>query len=199
MEYSQFIEEREKFVPFISNYLESHLDSEKVGNIKWEMAFSMPLDERISNRYNDLSLKDFLALYKIDRLEKINIISDIIAQDLRDLLSLKIELGYKVGEYALSDSKEENAKVKKLLEEITKIENIFARYHLLENFNLKKVIDNAINNEDYGHLKENMNMQNQIYDEISNMDDKESDRTIRYLNALLDRNNNIQELETKKK
>ena len=189
MEYSRFIEEREKFVPVIGDYLESFVETENIGNIKWEVVLNAPLENRISNKYNGMSLKDFIALYRIDRLERLNVISDIIAQDLRDLLFLKIELGEKIGEYALSDKKENNLKVKKLLDKITKIENVFARYHLLEKVDLKDIIDKSISNENYGNLKENVKMQAQIYDEIASVEGKDDERTILYLNALLDKKN----------
>lgn len=197
MEYSRFIEEREKFVPVIGDYLESFVETENVGKIKWEAVLNTPQEYKISNKYNDMSLKDFIALYKIDRLEKLNVISDIIAQDLRDLLFLKIELGEKIGEYALSDNKENNLKVKKLLSKIIKIENVFARYHLLEKVDLKDIIDKSIAYENYGNLRENVNMQAQIYDEIASVEGKDDERTILYLNALLDKKDAINSINEK--
>lgn len=197
MEYSRFIEEREKFVPVIGDYLESFVETENVGKIKWEAVLNTPQEYKISNKYNGMSLKDFIALYKIDRLEKLNVISDIIAQDLRDLLFLKIELGEKIGEYALSDNKENNLKVKKLLSKIIKIENVFARYHLLEKVDLKDIIDKSIAYENYGNLRENVNMQAQIYDEIASVEGKDDERTILYLNALLDKKDAINSINEK--
>ncbi len=197
MEYSRFIEEREKFVPVIGDYLESFVETENIGKIKWEAVLNTPQEYKISNKYNGMSLKDFIALYKIDRLEKLNVISDIIAQDLRDLLFLKIELGEKIGEYALSDNKENNLKVKKLLSKIIKIENVFARYHLLEKVDLKDIIDKSIAYENYGNLRENVNMQAQIYDEIASVEGKDDERTILYLNALLDKKDAINSINEK--
>lgn len=197
MEYSRFIEEREKFVPVIGDYLESFVETENIGKIKWEAVLNTPQEYKISNKYNNMSLKDFIALYKIDRLEKLNVISDIIAQDLRDLLFLKIELGEKIGEYALSDNKENNLKVKKLLSKIIKIENVFARYHLLEKVDLKDIIDKSIAYENYGNLRENVNMQAQIYDEIASVEGKDDERTILYLNALLDKKDAINSINEK--
>ena len=197
MEYSRFIEEREKFVPVIGDYLESFVETENIGKIKWEAVLNTPQEYKISNKYNDMSLKDFIALYKIDRLEKLNVISDIIAQDLRDLLFLKIELGEKIGEYALSDNKENNLKVKKLLSKIIKIENVFARYHLLEKVDLKDIIDKSIAYENYGNLRENVNMQAQIYDEIASVEGKDDERTILYLNALLDKKDAVNSINEK--
>ena len=180
-------EEREKLISFLNEYFESILKTQNIGQIKWNVSRQTPIDKTISDRYNDMSVKNFLTLYKIDRLEISNIINSIIAQSLRDLFYLKLDLEKRINEIALSNREGIKVELQQLMEEYIRIENIFNKYHLLDDVvDLTNTIDNAIVKENYGFLNQNVKKHSQIYHSASKIEESNLDRTIKYLNALLE-------------
>ena len=187
MEYSKFNEEREKLASLISDYLYSYLESTRVNQVKWEASRQSSFDEVKIGRYDLMTLRNFLILYKIDRLEELEVVNDIIAQSLRDLLYLKIDLNNKIGKIEAGNKKGSNGELIRLINEDLKIEEVFDKYHLIDELSLQKIIDDNIKNEDYGNLKYNVGKEAEIYDEVANEEDNDINRTVKYLNALFEK------------
>ena len=105
---SENIIQEERILSLMDEYLKREFVYRKVGSIKRDTIRYAPVDIVLRNEYDQLTIKDFLILYKIDRLESLKIINETIAKHLRDLFYLRLELGKKIGTIALHDKTEKN-------------------------------------------------------------------------------------------
>ena len=80
----------EELLNFLSLHYRVRLESDTIREVKWDTIRFRPLGEISKNEeYDELSVKDFLIMYKISRLESLNIIDENKARQLRTHLLLK--------------------------------------------------------------------------------------------------------------
>ena len=176
---------------FINNYLQNELNNLKIKNMKWDTIHYSYQNVPEENKYDELTLMDFFTLYKIDRLVKLNIISSIIAQELKDLFYLKLNLKTKL-EALLSDINNLNQDlINHICEKEFEIDAIFKKYNLVtDKLDLENVIDSIILGENYKNLNQNMELyrrQFKIYNELANQEEKDTQRTIDFLDTLIEK------------
>ena len=137
--------------------LRSDLNSTKMGKECYRSNTDIDVSE-----YCNYSYEEVIQLYKINRLSEIGVITDTEYANLIDLFKMKrllhnkLTLQFAEDSYNLSlldeDNKEEliSPKARLIIDEIRKIEDRFALYHLnVSDFELKSLIDLAIQSEDY--------------------------------------------------
>ena len=173
---------------FINNYLQTKLNNLKIKNMKWDAIHYSYQNIPKESKYDELTLMEFFTLYKIDRLVKLNIISNTIAQGLKDLFYLKLNLKTKL-EALLSDINNLNQNqdlINHICEKEFEIDAIFKKYNLVtDKLDLENIIDSIILGENYTEL---YRKQFKIYDELANQEEKDIERTIDFLDTLIEKN-----------
>ena len=179
---------------FINNYLQTKLNNLKIKNMKWDAIHYSYQNIPKESKYDELTLMEFFTLYKIDRLVKLNIISNTIAQGLKDLFYLKLNLKTKL-EALLSDINNLNQNqdlINHICEKEFEIDAIFKKYNLVtDKLDLENVMDSIILGENYKNLNQNMELyrrQFKIYNELANQEEKDTQRTIDFLDTLIEKN-----------
>ena len=149
----------------IRSYCLINLD-DSIENIKCEVAGQVKSSRLLDSldEYDYLSVEDFLMLYKIDRLESLDIISEEKANHLKELLTRRNFLKREMAaiEYALEVVYNENIenaieivdnKAVEISQELQEINAKLQEYHLIgvfrRLFDFQGIIDNMISSEIY--------------------------------------------------
>lgn len=139
----------EIILDFISEYVKELLNDKKVSEIKWEVLRGRLIDEVANiSQFDDLTIKELLILYKINRLEDFKIVTSDTANDLRELFYIQRDLNKRMKDLVVREDKQEELYL--IIREYIKIENEFDKYHLLDSaFDLKKIVNCFIKTDKY--------------------------------------------------
>ena len=155
-------EEEQQLLEFISNYFKAQFNSKSIKDIKWDAFREGPIGEVADfDEYDNISVSDFLILYKINRLKELNIITCEKENYLMNLFNYKLILEDRLGEILAKearegglDNSEELYKKEKnaIYEKWSVIDDELRKYHLDGNFDFKKIIDGFISMENYPEM-----------------------------------------------
>lgn len=123
---------------------------EKIGDARWEYERYVPVE--ITSRYDNYSIVDYLIIYMIKRLYKLNKISESQKKSLIDLFNIKRQLEKK---FAGSDV---------IYDKITEIEQELAKFGLIpvdgeDEFRIEDIIDKLIKAYDYEKVPNNSELE----------------------------------------
>ena len=122
----------------------------KIGNARW--AYERYVPEEITSKYDNYSIGDYLIIYMIKRLYKLNKISESQKKSLIDLFNIKRQLEKK---FAGSDV---------IYDKITEIEQELAKFGLIpvdgeDEFRIEDIIDKLIKAYDYEKVPNNSELE----------------------------------------
>lgn len=143
---------KKEILSLISNEIRSNFLIKKITDIKYNSITKYQNDQ-----YDFLYIIEFLALYKIEKLEKLNLITKEVADNLRELLNLKIKLQNALGEKMIRNIKNnENEEVlNNITNKIIIIDAELNKYHILPLIeDLDLLMEIIIKNENYD-IKDN--------------------------------------------
>ena len=123
---------------------------EKIGDARWEYERYVPVE--ITSRYDNYSIVDYLIIYMIKRLYKLNKISESQKKSLIDLFNIKRQLEKN---FDVSDA---------IYDKITEIEQEFAKFGLIpvdgeDEFRIEDIIDKLIKAYDYEKVPNNSELE----------------------------------------
>lgn len=115
----------------------------KIGDVRWEYERSVPVE--ITSMYDNYSIVDYLIIYMIKRLYKLNKISESQKNSLIDLFNIKRQL----------EKNFDGSDV--IYDKITEIEQELAKFGLIpvdgeDEFRIEDIIDKLIIASDYGNV-----------------------------------------------
>jgi len=127
-------------------YLKIHMKVIKVRDITRRF-FSDTTD----HEYDELTIEQFLVLYKLNRMEELGIIKKDVASYLKELLDMKMHIGTIIGEEAkrkLYDPSYNSNDLEKLHKMSETIDKHLKKYHLtIEDINLNEMLESSIKKE----------------------------------------------------
>ena len=137
-------------------------DVYKIGQIKHE--YEEYANSGVStDEYNSLTVKQFMSYYKVDRLKELGVISDKMAETLKDMLDNYYELNKQVAEinyYECMNDVDKEEEKSKIYYKINILEKELEGYHLIQPIHadyLTDYIDLEIEHETNGKVRARKN------------------------------------------
>ena len=120
------------------------------------------ISKGIGSEYGNYTIEHFLILYKLSRMEELGVVSEKIANDLKEILDIKTKVGIMIGEEAKKElyiESYKSADLPKLHEMSGIINDHLKNYHLtIDDISLVDMIDAIIKEENNINIKEDNNI-----------------------------------------
>ena len=147
--------DKEELFSHIMSSLNTKLDSYKVGSMIYDDLKGYYF--KCTDNFNNLTINEFLTLYKISLMNDMNIITEEEAVLLEKLFNSKLQINRKIGDIAYRRLYQEetmsNAQINSLYQKVVEIDQLLSRYHLIMNQEeYQEMLMNGIINEDFSNI-----------------------------------------------
>ena len=147
--------DKEELFDHIMSSLNTKLDSYKVGSMLYDDLRGYFF--KCTDHYNNLSINEFLTLYKISLMKDKDIISNEEAVLLESLFDKRLQLNRRMGDLVYKDLYKEsslnNEQIQNMYQKVAEIDAILSKYHLLMNQDeYQNMLLYGIMNEDFSNL-----------------------------------------------
>lgn len=136
----------DELIRFIGECLKVKIGDETIGDLKWDFNHFAPVPN--INKYDDLTVNQYIIYYKINRMEELGLITKDLRNELIELVNKYLEINVKINKEVYKEMIDEKYKsnvLQELLSICYEIKTKLSQYFLDdEKIDLCQIIDNQM-------------------------------------------------------